>query len=180
MNIKHEDVLIPDTNPFANCKLNRQKYAEALTNILTTYTEGFVLSINNKWGTGKTTFVKMWEKSLMNEGFKTLYFNAWENDFDSNPLVALISELKSLKTLSDDPKFKLLLNSSAVLAKNVLPLLFKTAAQKYLGTSDLNELLEKSTEAAAEIFKDEIEGYTKKKKGIKEFREQLRDLVSAH
>jgi len=69
MNIKHEDVLIPDTNPFANCKLNRQKYAEALTNILTTYTEGFVLSINNKWGTGKTTFVKMWEKSLMNEGF---------------------------------------------------------------------------------------------------------------
>jgi hypothetical protein len=36
MNIKHDDILIPKENPFANCKLNRQQYAEALTNILTT------------------------------------------------------------------------------------------------------------------------------------------------
>ena len=67
-----------------------------MTEIVELYSDGFVLAINNEWGTGKTTFVKMWKQYLENNDFKTVYFNAWENDFDSNPLVAIMSELKPL------------------------------------------------------------------------------------
>ena len=61
--------LFPLTNPkdpFKDCKLGREKYADVLTNIVANYADGFVLAINNEWGTGKTTFVKMWRQYLKN------------------------------------------------------------------------------------------------------------------
>ena len=45
-------------NAFKNCVLQRKKYADILTNVIETYSDGFVLALNNKWGTGKTTFIK--------------------------------------------------------------------------------------------------------------------------
>jgi ABC-type dipeptide/oligopeptide/nickel transport system ATPase subunit len=95
MKIKHQELEIPQDSPFQHCKLDRKKYALILTDIVNTYSDGFVLAINNEWGTGKTTFVKMWQQYLNIESFQTVYFNAWENDFDSNPLVPIMSELKT-------------------------------------------------------------------------------------
>ncbi len=120
MKIKHTEIKIDPVNPFANCKLDRKQYVSILFDIVNTYAEGFVLAINNEWGTGKTTFVKMWQQDLENNGFKTIYFNAWENDFNKNPLVALMSELKML-TKKNDKLFKSAIEKGAVLAKNVLP-----------------------------------------------------------
>ena len=48
-------------SPFDRCKLDRKSYALVLTNIIKLYPNGFVLGLNNSWGTGKTTFVKMWK-----------------------------------------------------------------------------------------------------------------------
>jgi tRNA A37 threonylcarbamoyladenosine biosynthesis protein TsaE len=61
MNIKHQELEIDPQKPFANCKLERQKYADVLTDIVKAYPQGFTLAINNEWGTGKTTFVRMWQ-----------------------------------------------------------------------------------------------------------------------
>ncbi len=63
MNIKHYEIEIEEENPFANCKLDRKKYSSVLTNIINSYPYGFVLALNNKWGTGKTTFVKCGNKT---------------------------------------------------------------------------------------------------------------------
>lgn len=73
-------------DPFEYCQLGRKKYAEILTSIIETYNDGFVLGLNNKWGEGKTTFIRMWRLYLgqPDRGFKTLYFNAWEHDFNLN------------------------------------------------------------------------------------------------
>ena len=79
MTIKHDDIIISKENPFENSKLNRQIYASILSDIISSYREGFVLSINGQWGSGKTTFVKMWEQQLKNNDYKTLYFNAAES-----------------------------------------------------------------------------------------------------
>jgi ABC-type lipoprotein export system ATPase subunit len=56
MNCKLGKLEIPADQPFLNCKLGREKYAEVLKAIITTYKKGFVLAIDGKWGTGKTTF----------------------------------------------------------------------------------------------------------------------------
>lgn len=93
MNCKLEKLEIPADQPFLNCKLGREKYAEVLKTIITTYKKGFVLAIDGKWGTGKTTFVEMWKAYLELDNFQTLYFNAWENDFisDDNRLFQVFS-----------------------------------------------------------------------------------------
>ena len=67
MKIKHNEIEIDSENPFSNCKLDRQKFSNILTGIINSYSEGFVLAINNKWGTGKTTFIKMWQQDLKNK-----------------------------------------------------------------------------------------------------------------
>jgi len=59
----------------------------------------FVMSVNADWGYGKTTFVKLWEAYLKQENYKTIYFNAWENDFSDSSIVPFfVSILEFLKS----------------------------------------------------------------------------------
>ncbi len=179
MKIKHHEVEMPNDNPFLHCKLEREPYAKVLTEIVNTYSDGFVLAINNEWGTGKTTFVKMWKKQLLNSGFQTIYFNAWENDFDSNPLVALMSELETLKNTGNKKIFKSVLEKGAVLVKNVVPVIAKAVLKKYVGdVSEITvEVVEESTKASTELLEEAIKQYTSKKKTILEFRQELEKFV---
>lgn len=179
MKIKHHEIEIPQENPFANCKLAREPYARVLTDIVNTYADGFVLAINNEWGTGKTTFVKMWQQQLENEGFQTIYFNAWENDFDNNPLVALMSELETLTNAKNKKVFKSVVEKGAVLVKNIAPSLAKSLIKKYV--VDIDEIavdaIENVTKASTEILESEIKEYADKKKTIIEFRKELEKFV---
>lgn len=177
MNIKHQDLDIPEDEPFKNCKLERRKYAFVLTDIVKTYSDGFVLAINNEWGTGKTTFVKMWQKHLKLQGFNTVYFNAWENDFDSNPLVAIMSELKALTNPKYEKLFKSVVQKGAVLVKHTVPELIKAIAKRYIGIDLVVETIGNTAEGAAKILQDEIEEYTHKKKTIQNFRDDLEEFV---
>lgn len=82
---------------FSEDLLNRKQIAENLLQILKNNNDIRVLAIDSRWGTGKTTFVKMWSQ-LISENYKeeneTMYFNAWENDFVNEPIVSLLSELE--------------------------------------------------------------------------------------
>lgn len=177
MKIKHHELEIQKDTPFANCKLERQQYAEVLTEIVELYSDGFVLAINNEWGTGKTTFVKMWKQYLENNDFKTVYFNAWENDFDSNPLVAIMSELKPLINTKNKEVFKSVVNKGAVLAQNVLPAVIKAVAKKYIDVDEVSDAIENVTKGATQIFEEEIKEYTNKKKSIVDFRKELEKFI---
>lgn len=176
MNLRHPIIDIPEDNPFLNCKLDRRKYADILKDIVSTG-DGFVLAINNEWGTGKTTFIQMWRQLLINEKFRTIYFNAWENDFETTPLPAILAELKIL-TPKDRRKFNSLLNKGAKIAQNVIPSVTKNLVKNNLGI-DISEGVENFTKAATDILKDEISKYTARQKGMLEFRESLREYVSS-
>lgn len=179
MKIKHNEIVIPPDNPFANCKLERESYARVLTDIVNTYADGFVLAINNEWGAGKTTFVKMWQQQLKNEDFQTIYFNAWENDFDRNPLVALMSELETLTNSENKTVFKSVVEKGAVLVKNIVPALTKSLLKKYAVDIDeiVADIIENTTKASTEILEEEIKEYANKKKTIIEFRKELENFV---
>ena len=128
MKLKH-DAIIPDIKQaFLNCKLEREQYAKVLTQIVSNYADGFVLAINNEWGAGKTTFVRMWQQQLKNQQFETLYFNAWENDYEDEPLIALLAELKHLN-IKDNTALKKLIKTGAALTKSVFPLLIHALAE---------------------------------------------------
>ena len=53
MKCKLDKLEIPADQPFKNCKLDREKYAEILKTIIITYQKASVLAINGRWGTGK-------------------------------------------------------------------------------------------------------------------------------
>lgn len=114
----------------------------------------------------------MWEADLKREGFDTVYFNAWENDFDNNPLVAIMAELETL-TRGNDEKFKSLVRKAAILSKSILPALIKSLASKYIDTKELTDLLNDATTGAFDIMDEEIKAYTEKKKGLIDFRSEL-------
>ncbi|WP_024480414.1 KAP family P-loop NTPase fold protein [Cellulophaga baltica] len=179
MNIKHYEIEIEPENPFANCKLDRQKYSGVLTNIINSYTYGFVLALNNKWGTGKTTFVKMWEQDLKNNGFQTLYFNAWENDFENNPLTALMGELKTLTTKETEPAFKKTLKKASTLTKHIAPIIAKAIADRYIDTEGVKEAIIGVTKGLSDVFENEVNEYQKKKKSISDFRQSLSEFIAS-
>lgn len=177
MILKHKELDIPQGEPFKFCKLNRFTYAETLTTVLRNYADGFVLSLNNPWGTGKTTFVKMLQGHLNNEGFTTIYFNAWENDFNADPLVALMSELGSLTNLKSDETFNNLIHKASLISHSIIPGLVKALAAKYIDVDTLSEVIGNAAQGVSDVLKDEIQEYTNKKKGLGDFRKELEKYV---
>jgi hypothetical protein len=108
------------THPWLGDALNRKPFADALTNLLHGQTEPLVLTVNGSWGTGKTFFLKHWQAQLQQDGYQAIYFNAWEDDYNDDPLVAIIGQLWHALKESD---FKETANSIKEAAK---PLFTKT------------------------------------------------------
>lgn len=168
---------IPHDNPFFNCKLNREPYANVLTDIIRTNSDGLVLAIDNKWGAGKTTFISMWKQKLENEDFQTLYFNAWENDFENNPFVALTAELKALLKNENSKAFKEILKKGSKIAQAVLPSILKSAFKKYAG-EDAADIIKSCGEGIFEAFKEDLESYIERKQTMQEFRNELQKYIT--
>ena len=79
--------------PWTDDQLDRQKIAERLTGIIQDQQAPFVISLDGRWGTGKTFLLKRWQQDLRNKQFQAIYFNAWEDDFCDDPLLSIIGQL---------------------------------------------------------------------------------------
>ncbi len=79
-----------------NDKLERLGFSKNLTNAITKFyplhDESYVVSLNAPYGSGKTTFLKMWQESIKDK-HHVIYINAWETDFDEEPIIPIISAL---------------------------------------------------------------------------------------
>lgn len=101
--LKRFDIEITKEDPYLNDKLERKSVGETLKSIIDIYgSQGCVLAINGEWGTGKTTFIKMWEKDLLNSGYEVLFYNAWETDYIADPVITIVHKL--LELVSEDSK----------------------------------------------------------------------------
>lgn len=176
MKFKHSDIEIPREDPFKNCKLNRQPNAIILTQIVQNYSDGFVLSINGEWGTGKTTFMKMWAAYLKQQEITSIYFNAWENDFISDPMIALLGELQQLKTSKTAKTLNSILDIGSKIAIKTIPTLTKGIVKHYCG-NELAEAAKDALKAGAEIFKTEVIEYENKKNKLVTFKEELSSFI---
>ncbi len=119
--LKHPEAKVSRDEPWHDDVLDRAKIATKLTNLIREQRAPFGISIDGRWGTGKTFLLKRWQRDLKREGFSAIYFNAWEDDFCDDPLLAIIGQLSdhfkkgNLKTLADE------------LGKIAIPLLKKNA-----------------------------------------------------
>ncbi len=159
------DINPSEDNPFAEDKLNRSQYAYSLCNIINAYSDtGCVISINGEWGTGKTTFVKMWQKHLQSINYRTIYFNAWKTDYVSDPLVALLGELKEL--IGDNEKFK-----------NILGVIGDISVA--IGKSFVKNSTKVDVDDIADVINDQIKEYTKQRTTFNKFKKLLEEYVAS-
>jgi len=180
MKLKSKDFVPTSDRPFFYCKLGREKYGKILTELISSANDGFVLAINNKWGTGKSTFVKMWQQQLASREYETIYFNAWENDFEDSPLAAIMGELKQVTDKAGSEKlFKDMLEAASVFAKNLVPQMVGKYIETKTGIKDLGEFAENASKGFSDMFSKDVEEYKNKKISIRDFRKKLKAYLDA-
>ena len=80
-------------NPWADDLLARKEIASRLTNLVANQEPPLTVSLHGQWGTGKTFMLRRWQRDLESQGFKAIYFNAWEDDFCDDPPLAFVGQL---------------------------------------------------------------------------------------
>jgi hypothetical protein len=182
---------IDPKDPFKSDELERKPAIELLTRLVKSTDQPFVISVEAPWGWGKTKFIEMWKAHLEISGHVCLHFNAWENDFVSDPLVAFIGEMRVLAEVANTggsapirKHWEGLLKIGGTLARKSAPILIKAAASKALGSEAVKEVAtavaESSNEIAEALSKaaeKQIENYESEKNSIRKFRETLRKLA---
>lgn len=170
---KTHEINIPPQKPFLNDKLDREKTGSILTDIVSFYGQsGCVMALNGEWGSGKTTFIKMWSQMLKNNGFKTLYFNAWNSDYTTDPLMAMISELKELSPTSSE------INKIAGYGGRIILSVAKSVLKKTIGVDcdELNAVLS-TTE---DIGKEYLSKFAEQKENISDFKKDLKTFIATN
>ena len=68
------------------------------------------IALDGSYGTGKTFVLERWVLAMQDQGRVAVYYNAWENDSDDDPLVSLIEALASDDKTDWGGRSKALLN----------------------------------------------------------------------
>lgn len=76
--------------------MGRKQTAEQFDVLLSGQRGPLNVCIDGAWGTGKTFFLRRFKSQWEVDGGRAIYFNAWEDDFLPDPLVALIGQIWSL------------------------------------------------------------------------------------
>lgn len=136
--------LFDNENPWADDYLGRQNAAQSLYRIIEGQENPLTICLNGEWGSGKTFFLKRFERDYNKKEpvGRAVYFNAWEDDFLDDPLLAIISQLKGV---AQESTLQSLYKS---VKKAAVPFLFKTGAKigkqlvKQLIGVDVSEVVE--------------------------------------
>ena len=169
------EIEIPEGNPFENDKLNRMPCANTFYSIAKMYSNtGCVIALNGGWGTGKTTFVKMLIQVIKKDGGHPLYYNAWENDYVSDPLIALLAELKDLSPQSS--KWNDVITNGGKILAGIATSAVKTLVKNKLGID--SDVVSTGVDEVGKFLRDDIENYSKQKTTFAEFRKALQNYVA--
>ena len=167
--LKLSEPAVDSDSPWSDDLLARQDIATRLTNLIATQKPPLAISLHGQWGTGKTFMLRRWQKDLENQAFKAIYFNAWEDDFCDDPLLAILGQMSEtfkegkLKTLTQ----QVIRTATALFKKNALSILEnKTGITFEIEQEDRNlleeyvyqratkdELKNNLTNIAEEVFK---------------------------
>jgi hypothetical protein len=186
MQIRPSVLEIPADDPFKNDCLSRDKLEPTLTQFVTQAVGPFVLAVDGSWGSGKTTFLKMWQVKLDDAGHLCLYLNAWKTDFVQDSLVAVVGELSiaikkhPLDRLDQDNVRKTIEKiekKTRSIVKRLIPVGAKILT---LGALDIDSALERELSAGTgAVAENLIQDYGKGKSDIDEFRKDLEFLANA-
>ena len=165
--------------------LSRQPFITLLKNIIANQSNnknGFSVAIDGDWGSGKTWILDALESQLPNDEYLIFHYNAWENDFYEEPLVALLSVM--LESLRQIKKVKEIGSRANVVSISILALskIVGVITEKKLGVnlSDTFDAI-KNTNAAlhdAALTDEDFNTLLPLSNALKQVRKVLSELNS--
>jgi hypothetical protein len=190
LRFRPDEIEITDAAPFANDKLERQPFVEAVTDLLKAIREPFVVALNAPWGSGKTTTLGLLKPELARADITTVSFNAWEVDDATDPLVPLVAalhdrllEIKGFPRgldLSKIDRFKKLGNS---ILKHGAIAAVKVATAGIVDIGATAEGIAKAAgdaalKASEDLTVDLIDNFKRERQAADQFRHLLGELIS--
>lgn len=167
---------------FDNDILGREKTSKSLSALLDRIEDPLVIALDGRWGTGKTYFLKRWVGAhrVQNDGKAlTLYFDAFANDYLSDPLVALVSALADRVPAQDEPKLTRLKTAASKFVKPLAKIALNIAT--FGAKEALNDLGDAAAEAihaeAEKVVDDFWERAEGRHQAMQSFRDALSELV---
>jgi len=193
MKLKTDEYVLNKENPYVNDLFGRKMYGECLKNLILNIDESIVIAITGKWGTGKTTFSKMWMSDLLSEDKKCIYINAFDEDIigDSFTCInnALVENLEEYDNNGEsESDIQTYIKKAKVMSVRLLPEITKLILSSYLklDIDRIEEIIEGEVEGICDdnsvlrsYFTDRIDEYSKKKEDINGFRKSLQTITTA-
>ena len=183
MKLVTPSLLVADTDGFNNDILQRQQFGDALVNLVTRSTDELVISLDGKWGEGKTTFVKMWQGLLKEKGIPSIYIDAFQNDYTEDAFISIASAITSYVDLNstkaqESSDFKDKAKKVGVrLLSWTAKIGIKGATLGIIKESDIDALSEIGDEVAADtsetiadLVKERLNAHSKETELIQSFR----------
>lgn len=160
--------------------LQRKKVSKWLSDLLERVDDPVAVALDGEWGSGKTHFLKRWvgAHTLENSGkAKTVYFDAFANDFLDDPLIALTSVISDrFSTTNEKGKFKKVRKFAAKLARPVIRIGLATATA---GATELAApIADAAINAAGKEAEEAAETFWKKEDGRRAAMEQFRAALA--
>ena len=146
--LKLAEPMVDSKNPWTDDLLARQDIAARLTNLVATQEPPLTISLHGKWGTGKTFLLKRWQRALERENFHAIYFNAWEDDFCDDPLLAILGQLADYFT--DEP----LRDLAKHVTESALPLVRSNVSSVLNHLTGLTTNYERERATQSDLFKE--------------------------
>jgi energy-coupling factor transporter ATP-binding protein EcfA2 len=170
----------------------RANFGIGLANVIGAVEDPMVVAIDGQWGSGKTTFVKMWAGLLRQRGHPVIYFDAFANDYIDDAFLAISGEVVALsqqKQKESTPGHKKFLAKAAragrALLRSGTKIGVKAATLGALDAADLAELKSVADDIADEVSlkSDEyietlILRHREERQSIESFRTALSELAN--
>ncbi|HHN8239438.1 TPA: P-loop NTPase fold protein, partial [Klebsiella quasipneumoniae] len=142
--------------------------------------ENLVLALEDKWGNGKSTFVKMMTSEIKSnhDNLNVIYFDAYENDYQSDPFISLSSVIYEM--VENDKKLTSMFGEKLLSASKKIGLSVLSHTAKFaISTATANLLtttaIEKASDAIAESLTNPLEEYVADK--IKSAKNERNNIV---
>jgi hypothetical protein len=191
---KADEYQVDETDPWKNDKLDRKKIADYLTPVIASVTQPFTISIHSPYGTGKTSFVKSWQADLRKQGYKTVYFNAWETDFSHDAFFAFMAAVQRGLTEQEPKKRKAetiaqriaetTTKGAGFVGEKALPLILRGLAKKMAGDETVEGFLKLIGTSADDVgalvgtlAEEGLKSQAAAEKSRDEFRQSLKETV---
>jgi len=181
MKFRLEEIDVPTDAPFKNDALKRQPVVEFVRDLIKQLDGPFVLALDSPWGSGKTTVVRMLRASLKQDGYTTVYFNSWKDDYVRDPLIPMVAAIDELKAVDAAAQGRFRKHMTTV--KNVATTVVKRGAVAAVKMVTLNAVdLEEASEeilasAAGDATGDLVESFKKEKASLERFHNALEEAV---